>query len=174
MVSVIIFMLIVVSIVKFAESSSIGNVQLNRNDIVGRNLLLYKLSEDKAIYIVDKMRKIALDDRSSTFGQDGGGESSDQEFSLLYSNDDYMLIGALDALYNISISGDLNNPAILNKVNIVITLIKYFIWYEISSNKLGLETESLDRSHSTRSIDVLVLSIEPKRMPTKDSILQSV
>lgn len=52
-----------------------------------------------------------------TFIQDSQNGESDQEFNLLYSNDDYMLIGALDTLYNISIGGDLNDPAILNKVN---------------------------------------------------------
>lgn len=66
-----IFMLILI-VATFAESShrrfkrssssnSIGNVQLNRN-AAGRNLLLYKINEDKAIYIIDKMRKISLED----------------------------------------------------------------------------------------------------------------
>lgn len=112
-----------------------------------RNLLLYKINEEKSIYIVDKMRRISIDEilaeKSSknlrnlsqkfsnfelsiyflsilmlfskgTFEPSWRGSNEKQEYSLLYSTNDYVLIGGLNSLYNISLN-DLND-ATLNKV----------------------------------------------------------
>ncbi len=84
-----------------------------------RRILLYKINDEQSIYIIDKMNKIAVfvdtkhnniknNDQLIDFkSKNELQQQHQQRLTLLNSNSNYMLIGGINRVYNVSLN-DLN------------------------------------------------------------------
>lgn len=74
-----------------------------------KNILLYKINQDKSIYIQDNLNKISYVNKNNE-----NNIQNDDMFSLLYNNEKYLLLGSINKILNYSIE---NEFKLLNTIN---------------------------------------------------------
>ena len=113
------------------QKSSIEALYLNDKSIAKQNrVLLYKVNDDQSIYIIDKLNKLSFINNKNEFNiktidfDVNNNKHEIQQLDLLYAENDYMLVGSINKVYNISLN-DLENRKIESDWSTNLDLVKH-------------------------------------------------